>query len=41
MLKDTPFRVADPTMTFILLRATRDLAALGRTLDRNTSDIEG
>ncbi len=31
---DSPFRVADPTMTFILLRANRDLAeALGQPRD--------
>jgi len=40
MLNDPPFRVADPTMTFILLRAMRDLAAMGRKLDRETNDIE-
>ncbi len=41
MLKDTPFRVADPTMTFTLLRANRDLAALGRALGEDVSEIEG
>ncbi|SFA71421.1 hypothetical protein SAMN05421688_0305 [Poseidonocella pacifica] len=35
-----PFRVADPTMTFILLRAHRDLAELGRRLGRDVSEIE-
>ncbi len=40
MLKDTPFRVADPTMTFTLLRAHRDLAALGAVLGHDTSQIE-
>lgn len=39
MLEDTPFRVADPTMTFILLRSHRDLAALGRDLGRDVSRI--
>ncbi len=33
MLRDTPFRVADPTMTFILLRACNDLVALGGPAD--------
>ena len=33
-LKDTtPFRVADPTMTFTLLRSTRDLKAMAERLD--------
>ncbi len=41
MLKDTPFRVADPTMTFTLLRASRDLADLGRALGNDVSEIEG
>lgn len=41
MLKDTPFRVADPTMTFILLRACRDLAAMGSDLGHDVSEIEG
>ena len=41
LLADTPFRVADPTMTFTLLRAHRDLAALGQALGRDTSQIEG
>ena len=40
MLQDTPFRVADPTMTFTLLRAQRDLAVLGRVLGRDVSAIE-
>jgi len=34
-----PFRVADPTMTFILLRAHRDLLATGEALGLDTSDI--
>ncbi|MEL6563530.1 MAG: hypothetical protein AAFQ59_03725 [Pseudomonadota bacterium] len=41
MLADTPFRVADPTMTFILLRATRDLIAMGREMGRDTSELQG
>ena len=40
MLADTPFRVADPTMTFTLLRANRDLAELGRALGRDVSGIQ-
>jgi len=35
-----PFRVADPGMTFILLRAHRDLLALARELGQNTAEIE-
>ena len=34
-----PFRVADPGMTFILLRANRDLLALGVALSVDTSEI--
>lgn len=41
MLQDTPFRVADPSMTFTLMRAQRDLAELGRSLGRDVSTIEG
>ncbi len=37
---ENPFRVADPTMTFILLRAQRDLAALGRALGEDVATIE-
>ena len=40
MRRDPPFRVADPATTFILLRAQRDLAALGRELGRDTGHIE-
>jgi len=40
MLKDAPFRVADPGMTFILLGANRDLADLGRGLGRDVQEIE-
>jgi hypothetical protein len=39
--RETPFRVADPTMTFILLRAHRDLAAMGRALGEDVTEIEG
>ncbi|WP_082029469.1 hypothetical protein [Tateyamaria sp. ANG-S1] len=40
MLQDTPFRVADPTMTFILLRATRDLIALGQMLGEDVAEMK-
>lgn len=40
LLEQNPFRVADPTMTFILLRAQRDLAVLGRALNEDVSEIE-
>jgi glycogen debranching enzyme len=36
-----PFRVADPTMTFTLLRAQRDMAAMGRRFGKDVSEIEG
>ena len=34
------FRIADPTMTFTLLRAQRDLVKLGKALGRDVSGIE-
>lgn len=37
----SPFRVADPAMTFILLRACRDLQHLGEVLGQGTSEIAG
>ncbi|MEM1274406.1 MAG: hypothetical protein AAGF88_11350 [Pseudomonadota bacterium] len=37
---ENPFRVADPTMTFILLRAHRDLLALGLALGLDTDGLE-
>ncbi len=40
LLKENPFRVADPTMTFILLRAQRDLLALGQDLGKDVGSIE-
>lgn len=40
LLEQNPFRVADPTMTFILLRAQRDLAYLGRAIGEDTREIE-
>ncbi|MEM8653191.1 MAG: hypothetical protein AAGF36_00480 [Pseudomonadota bacterium] len=41
MLDGTPFRVADPTMTFILLRATRDLIAMGEPLGEDVAELQG
>ncbi|WP_296418782.1 MGH1-like glycoside hydrolase domain-containing protein [Pseudooctadecabacter sp.] len=40
LLAVNPFRVADPTMTFTLLRANRDLLAMGRRFGEDVSDIE-
>ncbi|MEM9603126.1 MAG: hypothetical protein AAGA11_09705 [Pseudomonadota bacterium] len=40
LLQDSPFRVADPTMTFTLLRANRDLLVLADVLGRDTSKIQ-
>lgn len=37
----TPFRVADPTMTFTLLRSTRDLVALAKRFGIATDEITG
>ncbi len=37
----SPFRVADPTMTFTLLRANRDLLALARAFGAPCGEIEG
>lgn len=39
LLAENPFRVADPTMSFILLRAHRDLMALGRELGLDTTEM--
>lgn len=41
ILRDSPFRVADPTTTFTLLRAHRDLKWLGEQLGENTDIIDG
>jgi mannosylglycerate hydrolase len=41
MADGAPFRVADPTMTFILLRANRDLRAIARALGEPTDEIDG
>jgi glycogen debranching enzyme len=38
--KNGPFRVADPGMTFILLRANRDLLALAKDLGQPSAEIE-
>ena len=40
LAKDAPFRVADPLMTFVLLRANRDLAAMARVLGEDHTDID-
>jgi len=40
LIKANPFRMADPAMTFILLRANRDLAAIGRTLGEDVTELE-
>ena len=39
LLELNPFRVADPTMTFTLLRANRDLFAMGQRFGEDTSEI--
>lgn len=40
LLEQNPFRVADPTMTFTLLRASRDLLALGKLLNRDICAVQ-
>lgn len=35
-----PFLMADPAITFILIRANRDLAAIGRDLGHDTTELE-
>ncbi len=40
IIADGPFLMADPTMTFILIRAHRDLAALARALGEDPTEIE-
>jgi len=40
LLEQNPFRVADPTMSFTLLRASRDLLALGQLLNKDVTNIE-
>ncbi|MEO0653296.1 MAG: hypothetical protein AAFY77_00355 [Pseudomonadota bacterium] len=39
--RENPFRVADPTMTFILMRAHRDLIWMGQALGEDVGEIEG
>ena len=39
--RDGPFLMADPGITFILLRAHDDLCVIGRALDQDVSEIEG
>lgn len=41
MAEDRPFAVADPTLTFILLRANRDLARMAEELGEDRSEIDG
>ena len=41
LLLENPFRIADPTMTFILLRAHRDLMAIGKMLGLNVDGMAG
>jgi len=40
LLEQNPFRVADPTMTFTLLRSSRDLLALGKLLEQDVTGIQ-
>ncbi|MBW4709990.1 hypothetical protein KX928_19575 [Roseobacter sp. YSTF-M11] len=41
IVSDGPFLMADPGITFMLLRAHDDLAVLGRALGEDVSEIEG
>jgi len=41
IVESGPFLMADPGITFILLRAHEDLAVLGRALGHDVSEIEG
>lgn len=41
IVRDGPFLMADPAMTFILLRAHRDLAALARELGESDAELMG
>jgi hypothetical protein len=41
IVEDGPFLMADPGTHFILMRANADLAAMGRELGRDVSEIEG
>lgn len=40
LAEDAPFKVADPTMTFLLLRANRDLAALADAIGEPRDEID-
>lgn len=40
MAEDRPLMVADPTMTFILMRANRDLSAMAREIGHPTDEID-
>ena len=40
MAEDRPFAVADPTLTFILLRANRDLARMAEELGEDRTEID-
>ena len=40
LAEEAPFKVADPTMTFLLLRANRDLSALAEALGEPVAEIE-
>jgi hypothetical protein len=41
IVAEGPFLMADPGITFILLRAHEDLAAMGRVLGEDVTEIEG
>ena len=41
LAEDRPFQVADPTLTFILLRANRDLAVMAEALGEDRTEIDG
>lgn len=41
IVAEGPFLMADPGITFVLLRAHEDLAVLGRALGEDVSEIEG
>ena len=41
LAENPPFRVADPTMTFILMRAQRDLKAMGEAIGVLAPEIDG
>ena len=40
MVEEQPFSVADPTLTFILLRANKDLAFMSKSLGLPTDEID-